>query len=81
MFTSYGRVKVTSHLYLRFPFAYFPTWDRAEDLASAGSLRALEPALLAVGHGPAVPAPGAAMDTAIARAERAAGPTPAQAQG
>lgn len=72
---------MTSHLYLRFPFAYFPTWDRAEDLASAGALRALEPALLAVGHGPAVPAPGAVMDAAIARAERAAGPTPAQARG
>ena len=81
VFTSYGRVNVTSHLYLRFPFAYFPTWDRAEDLASAGALRALEPALLAVGHGPAVPAPGAVMDAAIARAERAAGPTPAQARG
>ena len=72
---------MTSHLYLRFPFAYFPTWDRAEDLASAAALRAFEPALLAVGHGPAVPGPGAAMDAAIARAERAAVPTAAQAQG
>ena len=44
VFTAYGRVAVTSHLYLRLPFAYFPTWDRAVDLASARALRALDPA-------------------------------------
>ena len=32
-------------------------------------------------HGPAAPGPGAAMDAAIGRAERAAVPTAAQAQG
>jgi len=81
VFTAYGRVAVTSHLYLRFPFAYFPTWDRAEDLASARALRALDPSVLVVGHGPAVRDPGAAMDTAVARAERAAAPAAAGAHG
>lgn len=42
--------------------------DKAQDLASARSLRALEPALLVVGHGSAVRSPGAQMDRAIALA-------------
>ena len=44
------------------------TWDRAKDLGSAAGLRALDPAVLAVGHGPALSSPGPAMDAAIARA-------------
>ena len=44
------------------------TFDKAEDLRSARALRALDPALLVVGHGPAVPSPAEAMDAAIARA-------------
>jgi len=46
------------------------TFDKAQDLSSARELRALDPALLVVGHGPAVRSPGAAMDAAIARASR-----------
>jgi glyoxylase-like metal-dependent hydrolase (beta-lactamase superfamily II) len=72
VFTSYGRVSLTSHYYLRFPFATLATWDRAKDLESGRVLRGLDPSLLAVGHGPAVPDPGAAIDAAISRAERAA---------
>jgi glyoxylase-like metal-dependent hydrolase (beta-lactamase superfamily II) len=67
-FTSFGKVAVSNHFYLRFPLAAMATWDKAKDLESARSLRALDPALLVVGHGPAVAAPGAAMDQAIARA-------------
>jgi len=70
VFTSYGALSVSSHHRTRFPFAAMATWDRARDLESARALRALEPALLAVGHGPAVRAPHAAMDAAIARAAR-----------
>jgi glyoxylase-like metal-dependent hydrolase (beta-lactamase superfamily II) len=70
VFTAYGHLAVTSHFYLRFPFAAMATWDRAKDVESARALRALDPALLAVGHGPAQPKPGAAMDRAIARARR-----------
>ena len=70
VFTSYGKVTVSNHFYLRFPLAAMATYDKAEDLRSAQALRALEPRLLVVGHGPASPNPVAAMDAAIARASR-----------
>jgi glyoxylase-like metal-dependent hydrolase (beta-lactamase superfamily II) len=70
VFTSYGGVAVTNHFHLRFPLAAMATWDKAIDLASARALRALDPAVLVVGHGPAVRGPGAALDRAIARAAR-----------
>jgi glyoxylase-like metal-dependent hydrolase (beta-lactamase superfamily II) len=68
VFTSYGKVAVSNHYYLRFPLAAMATWDKAKDADSARKLRALDPAVLVVGHGPAVRNPGAAMDAAIARA-------------
>lgn len=70
VFTAYGHLAVTSHFYLRFPFAAMATWDRAKDVESAQKLRALDPPLLVVGHGPAQRNPRAAMDRAIARASR-----------
>jgi len=70
VYTSYGKVAVSNHFYLRFPLAAMATYDKAEDLRSAQALRALEPALLVVGHGPATSNPAAAMDAAIARAAR-----------
>src|SRR3954447_25972339 len=73
VFTAYGRVEVSNHFYWRFPLAYGATVDRTQDLASARALRALDPARLAVGHGPVAQAPGAAMDAAIARSARAVG--------
>ena len=71
-FTAMGRLEVPSHGTPRFPLAAFATWDRAQALDSAVALRALEPTLLAVGHGHAVSAPAPEMDAAIARAQRAA---------
>jgi glyoxylase-like metal-dependent hydrolase (beta-lactamase superfamily II) len=68
VYTTYGRAAVTNHFYLRFPFAAMATWDEAKDLGSARALRALDPAVLAVGHGSALSNPGPAMDAAIARA-------------
>jgi glyoxylase-like metal-dependent hydrolase (beta-lactamase superfamily II) len=68
VYTTYGRAAVTNHFYLRFPFAAMATWDKAKDLESARALRALEPAILAVGHGPAVLDPGPAMDRALREA-------------
>jgi glyoxylase-like metal-dependent hydrolase (beta-lactamase superfamily II) len=68
VFTSFGRVEVSSHFYWRFPLAAMATEDKAQDVESARALRALEPALLLVGHGPPVPEPLAAMDAAIGRA-------------
>jgi glyoxylase-like metal-dependent hydrolase (beta-lactamase superfamily II) len=70
VFTTYGKAAVTSHFYARFPFAAMATWDKAKDVESARGLRALDPPILVVGHGPAVREPGAAMDAAIARAGR-----------
>jgi glyoxylase-like metal-dependent hydrolase (beta-lactamase superfamily II) len=70
VFTAYGHLAVTSHFYLRFPFAAMATWDRAKDVESAQKLRALDPPLLVVGHGPAQRNPRAAIDRAIARAGR-----------
>jgi hypothetical protein len=46
------------------------TWHKPTALATARTLRALDPARLAVGHGKIVDAPGAAMDAAIAKAAR-----------
>jgi glyoxylase-like metal-dependent hydrolase (beta-lactamase superfamily II) len=68
VFTTYGGAAVSNHFHLRFPLAAMATWDKAKDLESARALRALEPAILAVGHGPALREPEAAMDAAIARA-------------
>jgi glyoxylase-like metal-dependent hydrolase (beta-lactamase superfamily II) len=68
VYTSYGKAAVTNHFYWRFPLAAMATWDKAKDRESARKLRALDPGLLVVGHGPAVRDPGAAMDAAIARA-------------
>jgi glyoxylase-like metal-dependent hydrolase (beta-lactamase superfamily II) len=68
VFTTYGSAQVTNHFYWRFPFAAMATWDKRVDAESARKLRALEPSLLAVGHGPALRSPIAAMDAALSRA-------------
>ena len=68
VYTTYGKAAVTNHFYWRFPLAAMATWDKQKDLESARKLRALDPSLLVVGHGPAVREPAAAMDAAIARA-------------
>jgi glyoxylase-like metal-dependent hydrolase (beta-lactamase superfamily II) len=68
VYTAYGGVAVSSHFFLRFPLAAMATWDKQKDLESARTLRALDPALLVVGHGPPTRDPLAAMDKAIQRA-------------
>jgi glyoxylase-like metal-dependent hydrolase (beta-lactamase superfamily II) len=67
-FTTIGSVQVSNHFYWRFPLAAMATWDKGKDLESARALRALDPALLVVGHGGPVRQPGAAIDRAIAGA-------------
>jgi glyoxylase-like metal-dependent hydrolase (beta-lactamase superfamily II) len=71
VFTTYGSPAVSSHFTFPFPLAAMATWDKGLNLGSARSLRALEPTLLAVGHGPAVRDPEAATVRAIERAHRA----------
>ncbi len=67
-YSSLGGVATTARANPRFPLPALATWDRPTALRSARELRALDPARLAVGHGPVVDAPGPAMDRAIARA-------------
>ena len=67
VFTTYGRCEVTNHFYWRFPLAAAATWDKRIDAESGRKLRGIDPSLLAVGHGPALRAPAAAMDAALAR--------------
>ena len=73
VYTAYGALAVSNHFYWRFPLAAPATWDKAKDLESARALRALDPTVLVVGHGPALRAPAAAMDSAIARSQQAIG--------
>jgi glyoxylase-like metal-dependent hydrolase (beta-lactamase superfamily II) len=79
VYTSYGGVAVTNHFKLRFPLAYPATWDRAKDAESARRLRDLGPAIMVVGHGPAVTDPVPAMDRAISQAGASAAVTDAAA--
>ncbi|QAY68180.1 MBL fold metallo-hydrolase [Paenibacillus protaetiae] len=53
-----------------FPFPAMATWSKLTALDSARKLAALEPSLLAVGHGPVLAEPQAAMRQAIKTAER-----------
>jgi len=65
VFTSIGGLAVSNHFHLRFPLAAMATWDKGKDRESAQKLRALEPAMLVVGHGGPVRNPDQAMDAAI----------------
>lgn len=55
---------------LLFPFVAMGTWHKPTALATAKALRAFDPARLAVGHGPVLEQPAAAMDAAIVEAAR-----------
>lgn len=65
-----GGTTVAGRRNWRFPLVALATWDPERSLASARALRALEPTLLAPGHGRALADPVAAMDAAIAAAAR-----------
>ena len=67
-FSTIGGMATSAKANPLFPFPVIATWHKPTALESARKLRALEPARLAVGHGPIADAPGAAMDKAIARA-------------
>ncbi len=69
-YSTIGGVATTAKVNPLFPLPVMATWHKPTALESARKLRALDPARLAVGHGPVVDAPGAAMDKAIARAAR-----------
>lgn len=67
VFSTLGGVASSAKANPRFPLVRMGTWSPELDLESARTLRALDPARLAPGHGKVVEAPGAAMDVAIAR--------------
>jgi glyoxylase-like metal-dependent hydrolase (beta-lactamase superfamily II) len=69
-FSTLGGMATSAKANPLFPLPVIATWHKPTALESARKLRALDPARLAVGHGPIVDAPGAAMDKAIARAAR-----------
>jgi glyoxylase-like metal-dependent hydrolase (beta-lactamase superfamily II) len=69
-FSSIGGVATSAKANPFFPFPVMATWHKPTALETARTLRALDPARLAVGHGPIVDAPGAAMDKAIEKAAR-----------
>lgn len=71
-YSAIGSLEVPNHPAWRFPLPWIATWNRPQALSSAVTLRALEPALLVVGHGKATTSATTAMDAAIARAQRAA---------
>ncbi len=67
-FSTLGGVETTARVNPRFPLPTLATWDRPTALRSARSLRAVEPARLAPGHGRVVDSPLEQMDAAIRRA-------------
>lgn len=66
-FSTVGGVATAANGHLWFPLVQVATWHRPTALESAKTLRALDPARLASGHGRVVQDPQAAMDKAIAR--------------
>ena len=71
-YLSLGGLQVPNRPTWPFPLVWMGTCDRSVALESAIALRTLEPEVLVLGHGGAVASPAAAMDAAIARAQRAA---------
>jgi glyoxylase-like metal-dependent hydrolase (beta-lactamase superfamily II) len=63
-----GGMQATGKPKWPFPFPTFFSWHRPTALASARALAALEPARLAVGHGPVIESPLPAMERALAAA-------------
>ncbi|HXT35242.1 MAG TPA: MBL fold metallo-hydrolase [Chloroflexota bacterium] len=78
-FQTRGGIAVAGVARPLFPFVAMGTWHGPTALAGARGLRALNPSLLAVGHGLALTSPAAAMDQAIAAAARKWGQQPAHA--
>ena len=67
-FSGVGGLQVPNRPHFPFPFPALATCNRPQAVQTAKALRALEPTTLVIGHGPAFPAPAAAMDKAIAAA-------------
>lgn len=64
-FQTQGGIAVAGTLRWLFPLPALATWHRPTALATARTLRHLNPTRMAVGHGQVLEQPGAAMDKAI----------------
>ncbi|MEK8130091.1 MBL fold metallo-hydrolase [Paenibacillus filicis] len=64
-----GGIAVSGQWVPWFPFPAWATWHKHSALESVRRLRALNPTLLAVGHGDLIRQPGEVMDRAIREAE------------
>jgi glyoxylase-like metal-dependent hydrolase (beta-lactamase superfamily II) len=73
-YSTLAGISTGGHTNRRFPLVAMATWDRETANRTAVSLRALDPEALAVGHGPVIVSPGAAMDRALAAAGATAQP-------
>lgn len=69
-FQTRGGIAVSGVIRPLFPFPAMGTWHKPTALTSARALRALDPTVLAVGHGAMLTDPVPAMDAAIAACER-----------
>jgi glyoxylase-like metal-dependent hydrolase (beta-lactamase superfamily II) len=69
-FSTLGGVATTAKANPRFPLPAMATWHRPTELETAKAMRAMDPARLAPGHGKVVESPAAAMDAAIAKANK-----------
>ncbi len=69
-FQTLGGIAVSGVVRPLFPLPAMSNWHKGLSLHSAEALRALEPARLAVGHGPVLEGPLPAMDRAIAVARQ-----------
>jgi glyoxylase-like metal-dependent hydrolase (beta-lactamase superfamily II) len=72
-FQTRGGVAVSGTVEPSFPWPALATWHKPTALVSARALRALDPTVLAIGHGEMIANPLTAMDRAIAVAEQRLG--------
>lgn len=68
-FQTQGGMAVTGQIRWLFPFPALATWHKPTALQTAQRLRDLNPAWLAVGHGPVLDNPAAKMDEALKAAQ------------
>lgn len=69
-FQTRGKVAVSGLVVPSFPFPALATWNKEKAINSAKKLAALQPALLAAGHGKMIVEPSQAMMQAINEAEK-----------
>jgi glyoxylase-like metal-dependent hydrolase (beta-lactamase superfamily II) len=71
-YSTLAGISTGGHTNRRFPLVAMATWDRETANRTAAALRELDPGALAVGHGPVIVSPAAAMERALAAVGMAA---------